>query len=201
MTNKLAIGLGLVSCVVLLSAVAARKAVGDAKPQAAKPKIQQTLDITRLSELTDESKIAKEAIIKPKIVADSLKAASAPGLNLVCNLYGYHDSGTGNYDVYQNCDLPPGFKLDWKYQQKSISCQGGGANSNVAPGDVPRGIHLVCDGGYYWAIHKPVLLSPVSFDDNGTVNQWRVIVPMYCGPGAPGQPGCNIKVYVYADSL
>jgi hypothetical protein len=85
--------------------------------------------------------------------------------------------------------------LDKSYHQTNFNCCGGGATSDIGNANIPAGIHLVVDGGYYWSVTSPIEL--IRLDDDGPAK--RVFrIHTYCGPGAAGQPGCNVKVAVYA---
>jgi len=123
------------------------------------------------------------------------RRAEAKGLERICHLYG--ESNAGNYEQTQVCDLPEGFRLDRSYQQEDFRCCGGGATSYIQSSkEIPQGIRIETDGGHYWAVPKAPSLQPLKMDDDDRVLQWRVLVPMYCGPNPP--VGCNIKVDVYA---
>jgi hypothetical protein len=127
--------------------------------------------------------------------------SSSGGLTFICHLYGSSPQGGPAYLAPGNCAFPVGFKIDRSYQQKQINCCGGGASSPIRPSDVPAGIDIEVDGGLYWSVLPPVQLVAIAFDDNNVVTQWGInIGGLYCGPGAPGQGGCNIKVDVYAKS-
>src|SRR5258707_904573 len=74
---------------------------------------------------------------------------------------------------------------------------GGGASPNVTVAQVPNGIYVRLDGGFYWAIGGVPNLIAADYDKDNVVTQWKLEVPMYCGPGGNGQ-GCNMKVDVWA---
>jgi hypothetical protein len=93
--------------------------------------------------------------------------------------------------------LPKYFRLDRTYRQQTLICCGGGATSDITPGDIPAGIHVSVSGGHYWALPKAPVLIPEAFDDEDRVIQWRFRTPLYCGPGGNGE-GCNIRVRVWA---
>jgi len=123
------------------------------------------------------------------------RRVEAKGLEKICHLYG--ESNSGNYEQTQVCDLPEGFRLDRAYQQEDFRCCGGGATSYIKSSkEIPQGIRVDTEGGHFWAVPKAPSLQPLKMDDEDRVLQWRVLVPMYCGPNPP--VGCNIKVDVYA---
>ena len=123
---------------------------------------------------------------------------SDPSFVKICDLYGSADQGNSAWNKDESCALPVGFPLDKNYHQTAFNCCGGGATSNIGIADIPAGIHLVVDGGYYWSVVKPIEL--IRLDEDGPPK--RIIrIHTYCGPGASGQGGCNVKVAVYAKRL
>ena len=170
---------------------------GQSKPQPPKGKsgmVSQTISKTSYvapSGLEHATEISKR-------IADSV---DVPGLTLVCHLYGSADQGGWATNEAGNCALPYGAKLDTSFRQKAFptSCSGGGATTSLTPGDVPQGIYLVCDGGYYWAVIPPIHLVALEFDNTGQVVQWGVnVAHLYCGPGGAPNGGCNVKLDIYA---
>ncbi len=126
---------------------------------------------------------------------------SVPGkAQLVCALYGEAPQGGNAFSQKVRCPIPVDFPLDRSYQQAALAgaCTGGGASSPLQPADIPPGYHIVCDGGYYWAVLPPIDQVALIIGKDGTVHQWALDVPMYCGPGGGTNGGCNVKVYVYA---
>lgn len=93
--------------------------------------------------------------------------------------------------------LPRDFKLDRSYQQSQLDCAGGGASCSATASGVPRGIHIRVTGGYYWSLRGNPQLVPAEVDDNDHVHRYKLILPLYCGPGGNGE-GCNIRVTVWA---
>jgi len=93
--------------------------------------------------------------------------------------------------------LPRDFKLDRSYQQSELSCSGGGSPCGASASGVPRGIHINVTGGYYWALRSNPQLVPTEVDDNDHVHRYKLVLPLYCGPGGNGE-GCNIRVTVWA---
>lgn len=123
---------------------------------------------------------------------------SDPSFVKICDLYGSADQGNPAWNKDDSCALPVGFALDKSYRQAAFNCCGGGATSNIGVADIPAGIHIVVDGGYYWSVVKPIEL--IRLDEDGPPK--RVFrIHTYCGPGAAGQGGCNVKVAVYAKRL
>lgn len=95
--------------------------------------------------------------------------------------------------------LPRDFKLDRSYQQAVLNCSGGGAKCSATAAGVPRGIHIAVTGGYYWSLRGNPRLLAAEIDDNDHVRQYKIVLPLYCGPGGNGE-GCNIRVTVWAKS-
>jgi len=116
----------------------------------------------------------------------------------ICDLYGAADSGGQAWHKDEKCDLPKNFRLDLSYHQTNFNCCGGGASSNIAPSDIPAGIHLQVDGGHYWSVVQPMGIKTLEEDDEGRAVRRQFFIHTYCGPaGSPG-PGCNVKVTVWA---
>lgn len=115
------------------------------------------------------------------------------GFEKVCYFYGSANQGRPAWNKDERCELPAGFRLDDGYHQpaSAFRCCGGGARSNITPADIPAGIYLVVDGGYYWSVTKPI----------GLANRRVFTIHTYCGPGGGSNGGCNIKVTVYAKRL
>ena len=135
--------------------------------------------------------------LQPGTVIDR---SGPPGLTLICHLYGEAEQGAPAHNSSEECALPEGAKLDTSYRQGAFShpCSGGGATTPLTPADVPQGIHIECDGGYYWAVIPPIRLVALQFDNNGSVTQWGVSVnDLYCGPGGAPNGGCNVKLDIY----
>lgn len=131
-------------------------------------------------------------------VAATAQVPNDPTFVKVCDLYGSADQGNSAWIKDESCALPIGFPIDKSYHQSSFYCCGGGATSNIGVADIPAGIHLVVDGGHYWSVVKPIEL--IRLDDDGPAQ--RIFrIRTYCGPGASGQGGCNVKVAVYAKRL
>jgi hypothetical protein len=117
-----------------------------------------------------------------------------PSFKKLAHLYG--ESNKGNYQQTQEVLLPPAFKLDKSYHQASVNCCGGGATSDMRASQIPAGIHIDISGGHYWSVPAAPSLLPAKVSDDDRVLQWKLLVPMYCGPNPP--VGCNIKVDVWA---
>jgi hypothetical protein len=117
-----------------------------------------------------------------------------PSFVYLGHLYG--ESNSGNYQQNQEVLLPAGFQLDKSYHQSTVNCCGGGATSNMQASQIPAGIHISIDGGHYWSVPSAPVLAPAKISDDDRILQWKLIVPMYCGPNPP--VGCNIKVDVWA---
>jgi hypothetical protein len=127
-----------------------------------------------------------------------------PSMTFVCHLYAQADQGTSATNSPGECPLPYRAKIDTSFRQQAFPtpCSGGGATTNLTVADVPQGIYLACDGGYYWAVIGPVRLEVLQFDNNGVVTQWGVHVEqLYCGPGGAPNGGCNVKLDIYAKLL
>jgi pimeloyl-ACP methyl ester carboxylesterase len=100
----------------------------------------------------------------------------------ICDLYGEAPSGAPAWNKFETCVIPDVVHLDRDYRQVDFNCCGGGATSTVTAKDVPPGLEIRTDGGYYWAIPEIRLSND------------QMTIKTYCGPGAAGQPGCNVKV-------
>ena len=104
----------------------------------------------------------------------------------VCSFYGAHGGGAGNYNKSESCSIPDIESLDTSYHQGDFNCCGGGATSPTTGSNIPAGLDVKVDGGYFWAVSNP-RLSGSTFS-----------IDTYCGPGPNGGPGCNVKVTVVA---
>jgi pimeloyl-ACP methyl ester carboxylesterase len=118
-------------------------------------------------------------------------AAGMPGIpaetrvtKSVCDLYGEAPSGAPAWNKFETCVIPDVSHLDTDYRQTDFNCCGGGASSPMTARDVPPGLEIRTDGGYYWSIPEIHLSND------------QITLKTYCGPGAPGQPGCNVKAKV-----
>jgi len=177
---------GCLAVSVIWSCVAWSQSNKPSPPNPPKGKVQQT--------------ITRTTYVNPDQLEKGTEGkAGPPGLTLMCHLYAFADQGGPATNGPGECAFPIGAKLDRNYQQKQISCAGGGAQTPMSPQDIPPGIDLQCDGGYYWAVIPPVRLLALQFDNNGMVTQWGVYInSLYCGPGGAPNGGCNVKVDVYA---
>lgn len=112
----------------------------------------------------------------------------------ICSLHGEANQGSPAYHSDAVCNLPGDFPIDRSYHQQAIN-SAYRATSNIAPADIPAGIHLDVSGNTYWSIVKPIKM--VILDQDGpSVRQFQL--HMYCGPEAPPGAGCSIHVDVYA---
>jgi hypothetical protein len=160
-------------------------------PRPPKNTISQTISRTTY---VQADKLEKETL-------RTTATAGPDGLTFVCHLYAAADQGGPATNQPGECPLPYQAKLDTSFRQQTFPtpCSGGGATTNLAVADIPQGIYLACDGGYYWAVLAPIRLEALQFDNNGTVTQWGVhIHQLYCGPGGAPNGGCNVKLDVYA---
>ena len=117
--------------------------------------------------------------------------AGAPGIpsetrvtKSICELYGEAPSGAPAWNKFETCVIPDMRHLDTDYRQTDFICCGGGASSPMSARDVPPGLEIRTDGGYYWSVPEIHLSND------------QITLKTYCGPGASGQPGCNVKVKV-----
>jgi len=191
MTSKIALRVVVVS-VLVFSALAQTPTIKPKPPKPPKGTVQQT--ITRTT-------YVKESALDQSTLSSLSRAAMPPGLTLVCHLYAEATQGGPATNQSAECALPEGAKLDSSFRQTSFPtpCSGGGATTPITPGDVPQGIYIACDGGYYWAVIPPIRLEALEFDDNGMVTQWGVYIhQLYCGPGGAPNGGCNVKLDIYA---
>jgi hypothetical protein len=193
--TKIWLTLGLGVCFGLwLQAFAARRT-------SPKPQSNSGASNTMIYESVNRPIKASEIDTSARIAQNSPLLTSVPTkAQLVCSLYGEASQGGNAFFRALRCPIPVDFPLDRSYHQAALEgrCTGGGATSPLQPADIPAGYHIVCDGGYYWAVLPPIDQVAMSIGQDGTVHQWALDVPMYCGPGASGQGGCNVKVYVYA---
>ena len=148
--------------------------------------------------------ISKSTVVTPDKLDPSTRIGTRtipPGLTLICRFYGAADEGNPAYNNQAECPLAVGAKLDTSYRQGAFSqpCSGGGAFTPITLADIPQGIHIEFDGGYYWAVIPPIRLEALQFDNSGNVIQWGVHVNnLYCGPGSGTNGGCNVKLDIYA---
>ncbi|NTJ43002.1 hypothetical protein G6L28_10385 [Agrobacterium larrymoorei] len=83
---------------------------------------------------------------------------------------------------------------------------GGGDTSNLAPGDIPPGIIIECEGtegsGRGWAVVKPYngvpILSATDFDENFKPGTLVFTLGLYLHFNDPTAPGGHVRVKVYA---
>jgi hypothetical protein len=134
------------------------------------------------------------AVIALPTLAFGQAPPNDPSFVKLAHLYG--ESNRGNYQTSQEVLLPEGFKLDRSYHQASVNCCGGGAKSDLKASQIPAGIHIDISGGHWWSVPAAPSLLPAKVSDDDKVLQWKLVVPMYCGPNPP--VGCNIKVDVWA---
>jgi hypothetical protein len=139
--------------------------------------------------------LAVGAVLLAQDPTDLAIGQSGRGFVFVGSAYG--ESNRGNLDKKGEFILPPGFLIDSSFRQAGGSFDGGGAHG-ISAADVPPGFYIRVDGGYYWAVAAKPQLVAEEFDGN-VVKRWKLIVPMYCGPGGNGE-GCNCKVHVWAKS-
>lgn len=105
---------------------------------------------------------------------------------LVCQFSGEQSPGNPAYNKDESCTIPDVALLDKTFRQGNFVGSGGGATSRATSADIPPGLEVHAEGGYYWSTDNPRLSGDV------------FSIHLYCGPGAPGQPGCNVKVVVVA---
>lgn len=191
MTGKMALCVFIVFG-VLFSAWAQAPTTEPKSPKPPKGTVQQTISRTTY---VQENALDRSTLIPAN------RAAIPPGMTLVCHLYAEAEQGAPATNQSAECALPENAKLDSSFRQTSFPtpCSGGGATSPITPADMPQGIYIACDGGYYWAVIPPIRLEALEFDNNGMVIQWGVRVQqLYCGPGGAPNGGCNVKLDVYA---
>lgn len=104
----------------------------------------------------------------------------------ICEFYGEAPSGGTAWHKQESCLVPQVSYLDTSYHQSKFVCCGGGATSPATAADIPAGLEIITDGGYYWAVLSPQLVD----------NYFKLIT--YCGPAPSSGPGCNVKVQVWA---
>jgi pimeloyl-ACP methyl ester carboxylesterase len=102
----------------------------------------------------------------------------------LCAFYGESNSGGSAWHKDEVCPIKNAGLLDPDYRQGDFNCCGGGATSPMTNANIPAGLEIKTDGGYYWAVL------------NGTMGADGYHLHTYCGPGAAGQPGCNVKVKI-----
>jgi hypothetical protein len=111
-----------------------------------------------------------------------------PTFKYLGDLYGEANQGAPAFNQLRSVPvvLDAGKEIDTAYQQSTVSCCGGGATSNLAPSQIPRGIFIKnTSGNVYWAISTPKL----------TGNTFSM--QLYCGPQPPPGEGCNVRVSVW----
>ena len=84
----------------------------------------------------------------------------------------------------EKCPIPNRAQLDPDFHQTNFNCCGGGAKSTMTNADVPAGLEIVVDGGYYWSVDRR------GFDGD------NYVIHTYCGPEPAPGPGCNVKVKI-----
>ena len=102
----------------------------------------------------------------------------------LCAFYGESNSGGSAWHKDEACPIKNLTNLDPEYRQTDFNCCGGGASSPMTNRDIPPGLEIRTDGGYYWAVL------------NGHLDGGDYRLHTYCGPGGAGLPGCNVKVKV-----
>lgn len=102
----------------------------------------------------------------------------------LCVLYGEANSGGRAWFKTEVCPIKNRDQLDPDYHQINFVCCGGGATSPMTTADIPAGIEVRTDGGYYWSVA------------NGRREGDNYRIDTYCGPGGNGLPGCNVKTMV-----
>lgn len=145
----------------------------------------------------------------PHAYAEVVKCPGNPcptGFECIGRLYGEAPQGGQAYHGDDQVVFPEGFKLDTSYQQREMTCFGGGNNNcgDLKPSDIPKGLEVRPDGSYYWAVLKPIRFGQTLGPIVGGLPQpgrFTFGMHLYCGPaGAPG-PGCNVHVDVCAKRL
>lgn len=100
----------------------------------------------------------------------------------------------------QSITLAEGIKLDRTYQQGALVSSGGGAQSPLASGDIPRGLWIGAGGsdthGKRWAVLMPYsglpILNAAVIDENDMVRVWKVTFGLYADTGQKvGEAGLN----------
>jgi len=99
-------------------------------------------------------------------------------------LYGEANSGGRAWFKSEVCAIRNPDQLDPDYHQVNFLCCGGGATSPMTNAAIPAGIEIRTDGGYFWSVA------------NGQRDGNNFRIDTYCGPGASGLPGCNVKTIV-----
>ncbi|MGV4794759.1 hypothetical protein [Rhizobium sp. F40D2] len=83
---------------------------------------------------------------------------------------------------------------------------GGGDQSQLAPGDIPDGIFIECEGsdtnGWGWAVLRPWSQQPIftatDFDAHYVPRSLRLALGLYLHCDNPFAGGGNVRVKVYA---
>jgi hypothetical protein len=126
------------------------------------------------------------AIDRATMVAGSRAAQDRTPVASVCTFYGEANPGAQSYQKKESCIIPDVNRLDAQYRQSNFNCCGGGATSPATLADIPPGLEIKVSGGHYWAVEGPTLASD------------KFSIVTYCGPGALGSVGCNVKTEVLA---
>ena len=90
--------------------------------------------------------------------------------------------------------------------QQPFTNSGGGDTSTLAPGDIPNGIFIECEGsdsnGWGWAVLKPYGGAPIwsatDFDANFRPSTLVLTLGLYLHCDNPLAGGGNVRVRVYA---
>ncbi len=116
---------------------------------------------------------------------------------------GYRTNHKENREVRISIsDLTPGEG----HVQPIFTNSGGGDSSDLAPGDIPPGIFIECEGsdsnGWGWAVVKPYggapILSATDFDENFRPSTLVFTLGLYLHCDNPTAGGGNVRVRVFA---
>lgn len=102
----------------------------------------------------------------------------------ICAFYGESSSGSNAWHKTEVCSIPNAPQLDPDYRQTDLVFAGGGAKSDMDPKNIPPGLEVRADGGYYWSVL------------NGRRDGGNYYIDTYCGPAPKPGPGCNVKVKI-----
>jgi hypothetical protein len=102
----------------------------------------------------------------------------------ICAFYGESNSGGSAWNKDEVCPIKNAAQLDPEYQQTSFQCCGGNAQSRMTLTDIPHGLEIQVDGGYFWSV------------DGGKQIGEEYHLHTYCGPEPHPGPGCNVKVKI-----